>query len=154
MERKTFFVNVVLPVPVPGTFTYRVPYDLNDSVKVGQRAVVQFGKTKIMSGLISVVTEQVPDFEQVKYILGILDNNPVVSRNITVPISYPEDRKDISVSYPLDEVELRIVGRKNTINSLSAKDNFCSSSFLFVQEEITIAKRGIIIMDNKFFLIL
>ena len=79
MERKTLFVNVILPLPVPGTFSYRVPLELNDSVKVGQRAVVQFGRTKIMSGLISEVTEKVPDFEQVKYILGILDDDPVVN---------------------------------------------------------------------------
>jgi len=79
MERKTLFVNVILPLPVPGTFSYRVPFDLNDSVNVGQRVVVQFGKAKIMSGLISGITEQVPDFEQVKYILGILDDNPVVN---------------------------------------------------------------------------
>lgn len=79
MERRTLFVNVILPLPVPGTFSYRVPMDLNDSVRVGQRAVVQFGRTKIMSGLISEVTEKVPDFEQVKYILGILDENPVVN---------------------------------------------------------------------------
>ena len=32
-ERKTLFVNVVLPLPVPGTFTYRVPFELNESVK-------------------------------------------------------------------------------------------------------------------------
>jgi len=53
--------------------------ELNDSVKVGQRAIVQFGHTKIMSGLIVEITEKVPDFEQVKYILGILDENPVVN---------------------------------------------------------------------------
>ncbi len=79
MDRKTLFVNVILPLPVPGTFSYRVPMDLNDSVHVGQRVVVQFGRTKIMSGLISEVTEKVPDFEQVKYILGILDEKPVVN---------------------------------------------------------------------------
>lgn len=79
MERNTFFVNVILPIPVPGTFSYRVPMNLNGSVRVGQRAIVQFGGTKIMSGLIVEVTEKVPDFEQVKYILGILDENPVVN---------------------------------------------------------------------------
>ena len=51
-----------------------------------------------------------------------IDNNPVVSRNITVPISYPEERKDISITFPIDEVELRIVGRKNTINALTSRD--------------------------------
>ncbi len=63
-----------------------------------------------------------------------IDNNPVVSRNITVPISYPEDRKDISVSFPLDEVELRIVGRKNTINSLSSKDIIATVNYDAIPE--------------------
>ena len=63
-----------------------------------------------------------------------IDNNPVVSRNITVPISYPEDRKDISVSFPLDEIELKIVGRKNTINSLSAKDIIATVDYDAISE--------------------
>lgn len=79
MERKTYFVNVILPIPVPSAFTYRVPYELNDRVKVGQRVVVQFGRMKIMSGLISGITDKVPDYEQIKYILAILDDNPVVN---------------------------------------------------------------------------
>ena len=63
---------------MPGTFTYRVPFDLNDQVRVGQRAVVQFGKTKIMSGLIVSLTEQVPSVE-VKYLTGLLDAQPIVN---------------------------------------------------------------------------
>ena len=63
---------------MPGTFTYRVPFDLNDQVRVGQRAVVQFGKTKIMSGLIVSLTEQVPSVE-VKYLTDLLDVQPIVN---------------------------------------------------------------------------
>ena len=63
-----------------------------------------------------------------------IDNNPVVTRNITVPITYPEDRKNISVSFPLDEVELKIVGRKNTINSLSAKDIIATVNYDAISE--------------------
>ncbi|MCQ2302482.1 MAG: primosomal protein N' [Bacteroidales bacterium] len=77
-ERITLFAEVLLPIPVPGTFTYRVPFALNDLVRVGQRAVVQFGKTKIMSGLIVSLTEQVPSVE-VKYLMDILDNEPLVN---------------------------------------------------------------------------
>ena len=69
------FAEVLLPIPVPGTFTYRVPFDLNDQVRVGQRAVVQFGKTKIMSGLIVSLTWQVPSVE-VKYLTDLLDVQP------------------------------------------------------------------------------
>ena len=61
MERITLFTEVLLPIPVPGTFTYRVPYALNDAIRVGQRVVVQFGKTKIMSGLVISLTEKVPE---------------------------------------------------------------------------------------------
>ena len=77
-DRITLFAEVLLPIPVPGTFTYRVPYVLNDKVCVGQRAVVQFGKTKIMSGLIMSLTEQVPTVE-VKFLTDLLDDQPIVN---------------------------------------------------------------------------
>jgi len=77
-ERLTLFAEVLLPIPVPGTFTYRVPYALNDAIRVGQRVVVQFGKTKIMSGLVISLTEQVPQAE-VKYLTDILDEQPLVN---------------------------------------------------------------------------
>jgi len=80
MERKTYFVSIILPIPVPGAFSYRVPFELNDTVRVGQRAVVQFGKSKIMSGLISEITEQVPDCENIKYISDVIDEFPVVNQ--------------------------------------------------------------------------
>lgn len=77
-ERITLFAEILLPLPVPGTFTYRVPYAMNDKVFVGQRAVVQFGKAKIMSGLIVSLTQQVPTVE-VKYLMDILDEEPIVN---------------------------------------------------------------------------
>lgn len=78
-ERITLFAEILLPLPIPGSFTYRVPYELNDKAKVGQRAVVQFGKTKIMSGLIVSLTTEVPDCNNIKYLLDILDDDPVVN---------------------------------------------------------------------------
>ncbi len=72
------FAEVLLPMPVPGAFTYRVPYALNDTVRVGQRAMVQFGRAKIMSGLIVKLTEQVPSVE-VKFLLDLLDDRPIAN---------------------------------------------------------------------------
>ena len=80
-ERITLFAEILLPLPIPGTFTYRVPFELNEKVKVGQRVVVQFGKTKIMSGLIVSLTDEVPNYNSVKYLLDILDDAPVVNEN-------------------------------------------------------------------------
>ena len=76
-ERITLFADVLLPIPVPGTFTYRVPYELNGFVKVGQRVVVPFGKTKVLSGLVVGLTEEVPKVE-VKYLMDLLDEAPIV----------------------------------------------------------------------------
>jgi len=69
-----------------------------------------------------------------------IDNNPVVSRNMTVPITYPDDRTDVSVSFPIAEVELRIVGRKNTINALTAKDIIATVKY----DEIADNKEGVV----------
>ena len=80
-ERVTLFAEILLPLPIPGTYTYRIPFELNQKAKVGQRAVVQFGKTKIMSGLIISLTEEVPDCTSIKYLLDILDDDPVVNEN-------------------------------------------------------------------------
>lgn len=77
-ERLTLFAEILLPIPVPRTFTYRVPFALNDQVRVGQRAVVQFGKTKVMSGLIVSLTEEVPSVE-VKFLTDLIDDQPLVN---------------------------------------------------------------------------
>ena len=76
--RTTLLVNVLLPLPVPGYFTYRVPFDLNESVEVGKRVVVQFGKKKVYTALIQSISEKAPAVET-KYILGVLDLQPVTN---------------------------------------------------------------------------
>ncbi len=81
MERKTLFVQVLLPLPLANSFTYRVPFDFNEFVEVGKRVVVQFGKKKLYSGIISEVHERVPDQYEAKYILNVLDENPIVNKH-------------------------------------------------------------------------
>jgi primosomal protein N' (replication factor Y) len=76
--RTTLFVNVLLPLPVPGYFTYRVPFDLNESVEPGKRVVVQFGKKKVYTALIHSISEKAPKVET-KYILGVLDLHPIAN---------------------------------------------------------------------------
>ncbi len=79
MSRITLFADVLLPLPVRGTFTYRVPYELNDHVREGQRVAVQFGKKKVYAGLIKKLHETVPDTTP-KYILHLLDEKPIVNK--------------------------------------------------------------------------
>lgn len=78
MDRITLFADILLPLPIKGTFTYRIPYDLNELVRPGQRVAVQFGKKKVYAGLIRRLHEKVPEYTP-KYILHLLDNKPLVN---------------------------------------------------------------------------
>ena len=51
---------------------------MNNSVQVGQRVIVQFGKKKIYTALIKNLHQKAPDSYSVKYILSILDIDPIV----------------------------------------------------------------------------
>lgn len=78
MERKTFFAEVVLPLPVQGYFTYRIPHTFVDEMAVGIRVVVQFGKKKIYTALVKSIHENIPQDYTPKYILAILDSSPII----------------------------------------------------------------------------
>ena len=80
-ERTTLFVDIILPIPVHREFTYRVPHDLNDLVIVGARVIVPFGKSKLLTGIITRITEEAPKEYQAKYIEHILDESPIITGN-------------------------------------------------------------------------
>lgn len=74
----TFFVDVILPLHIHDTYTYRVPQEYNDAIQVGQRVVVQFGTRKLYSALVRRVHENVPNYS-VKYVLAVLDEFPIIT---------------------------------------------------------------------------
>jgi primosomal protein N' (replication factor Y) (superfamily II helicase) len=76
----TLFADLILPVPIPSLFTYRVPQALNDQINIGHRAIVQFGDRKILTGVIANLHSQPPKDYEAKYILEVLDDFPVVSQ--------------------------------------------------------------------------
>ncbi len=78
-QTDTLFVEVLLPVPIHKLFTYRVPQSLQESVQVGQRVIVQFGERKILTGVIGKLHNQPPKEYEAKYILELLDEEPVLT---------------------------------------------------------------------------
>ena len=78
-ERITYFADVILPIPLPGTYTYRIPKDLEEHIELGSRVVVQFGKKKILTGVVKQVHQTVPKVYEAKYVLDSLDHAPVVN---------------------------------------------------------------------------
>lgn len=78
-DRKTFFVDVIVPLGIPKYFTYRVPHEWNDALQIGLRVVVPFGRKKRYTALIKNIHENPPTSYQAKYIEGILDEKPIVA---------------------------------------------------------------------------
>ena len=76
---KTYFIEVILPLALPNTFTYRVPRELSSSILVGTRVTVQFGKAKLYSAIVSSIHETPPEHYEAKYIHDVLDDEPIVT---------------------------------------------------------------------------
>ena len=77
--RLTYFADILLPLPLEATFTYRVPQDLEGRVVFGVRVIVPFGRSKLYSGLVTRVHTEAPNALSTKYILEVLDERPVIS---------------------------------------------------------------------------
>ena len=58
------FVDVILPVPLDGFFTYSVPTPLAEQVKAGVRVLVPFGRSKTYVGIVSAIHGDCPLCEQ------------------------------------------------------------------------------------------
>ena len=72
------FADIILPIPFD-SFTYLVPPELQARVMRGCRVVVPLGKNKIYTGIVSSVHEQAPQGVEVKAIINVLDEQPVVN---------------------------------------------------------------------------
>lgn len=71
------WVEVILPLAIPKTYTYSVPQKLVGKAKEGCRAEVVFGKNKKYAGIIKSISKVPPSYET-KEILNVIDDDPVV----------------------------------------------------------------------------
>lgn len=72
------FAEILLPVPIAGTFTYRVPAEMEESIAVGHRVIVPFGRRKSYTGIVSALTPIEPKGYEVKEITMRIDERPIV----------------------------------------------------------------------------
>lgn len=78
-QRETVFVEVIIPLFIARTYTYRVPLEWTDDVAVGKRVIVQFGRNKIYAGIVHQVTKEAPLTYEAKYILNVIDDTAIVN---------------------------------------------------------------------------
>lgn len=75
----SFFINVILPIPLEKLFTYSVSDAEASFLKPGMRVAVPFGKSKIYSALVYEVHQTPPIIYEAKEIDQILDETPMVT---------------------------------------------------------------------------
>jgi primosomal protein N' (replication factor Y) (superfamily II helicase) len=73
------FADIILPLPVRRRFTYMIPEDLHDKIKPGVRVKVQFGGKNLYPGIICTIHDKTPDSENVRPILDVLDEIPLIN---------------------------------------------------------------------------
>ncbi len=72
------YADVILPLPLQGTFTYAIAQDM--VVEVGMRVLVPLGRSKHYVGLVARLHDDQPQGYAVKGILQVLDTTPIVTR--------------------------------------------------------------------------
>ena len=75
---KMRYADVILPLPLEGFFTYKVPDSIQTEELVGCRVVVPFGKSKTYVGLVARLHDNEPQGYSVKPLTMRLDQRPVV----------------------------------------------------------------------------
>jgi primosomal protein N' (replication factor Y) len=73
------YIDVILPLPLKANFTYCVPADWSEQIRVGMRVVVPFGKKKMYTAIVSLLHTNKPELPyEVKEIICLLDQQPIL----------------------------------------------------------------------------
>lgn len=72
------YVDVIVPLPIAGQYTYSLPEGWDEKVKEGCRVVVPFGRKKYYTAIITKVHQTPPEEYETKDVAEILDERPVL----------------------------------------------------------------------------
>ena len=77
----SYYVEVILPIPLDQKFTYFVSKQEFDFIKPGMRIIVPFGKSKFLTAIAYSVHQEFEGSFELKSIHQIIDNSPVVNED-------------------------------------------------------------------------
>lgn len=73
------YIDVIVPLPLVGTFTYSVPDEWADNVRIGMRVVVPFGKKKMYTAIVYLIHTHKPEpVYEIKEVICLLDQQPIL----------------------------------------------------------------------------
>ena len=73
------YADLILPLPLQGTFTYALPLAMQSTVQVGMRVLVPFGRNKTYLGIVARLHEVQPQGYEVKNVTQLMDTEPIVT---------------------------------------------------------------------------
>ena len=74
------FADVIVPLPLANSYTYRLPTDMEGEVQVGSRVIVPFGQKKFYTAIVIRLHNTPPEGDyQVKPVTEVLDPHPIVT---------------------------------------------------------------------------
>lgn len=89
-KNKGRYAEIVLPLPIPGPLTYRIPLGLQDQAQVGKRALVPLGE-RLLTGYIVGFAEET-DLAQIKEVQEILDREPLLDEPLLALCRFVAER--------------------------------------------------------------
>lgn len=72
------YVDVILPLPLANYYTYSLPDEMAEKVKIGCRVVVSFGRKKFYTAIVANVHFSAPEAYETKDITELLDAEPIL----------------------------------------------------------------------------
>lgn len=73
------YIDVIVPLPLDGTFSYVVPDQWAEQVSIGMRVVIPFGKKKLYTAIVSLIHSHKPEvLYELKEIICLLDSQPIL----------------------------------------------------------------------------
>ena len=74
-----YFVDVILPLALPKTYTYYLTEEQYNKIRLGFRVTVPFGKEKIYTAIVKKIHNKIPKVYEPKPIHMVLDEIPIVT---------------------------------------------------------------------------
>lgn len=72
------YAQIILPLNLKGTFTYKVPEEIQLTIQPGMRVLVSFGGKKIYTGIVFELHDEEPTQFVAKEVISILDEQPIL----------------------------------------------------------------------------
>lgn len=72
------FAELLLPLAIKGTYTYRIPDDMQPLLQIGCRVLVPFGRKKIYTAIVALLHDNEPKGYVVKEIISMIDPKPIL----------------------------------------------------------------------------